>query len=109
MARSSTSNNHEDARRDLKELVDQFSGQDPVLDYIVETCSGIIGFVKTVRESGIEEALTDPANKDLDQDAACVSKILQGVITRNEREDEFGSGRRGRRGSFYRKTPGSAK
>ena len=49
MARSSTSNNHEDARRDLNELVDQFSGQDPVLDYIVETCSGIIGFVKTVR------------------------------------------------------------
>jgi hypothetical protein len=109
MTRSSTSNNYEDARRDRNELVDQSNDQDPVLDYIVETCSGIISFVKTVRESGIAEALTDPANKDLDLDAACVIKILQGVIALNKPEDEFGGGPRVRRGNFYRKTPGSAK
>jgi hypothetical protein len=80
-----------------------------VLDYIVEVCSDIISFVKTVRVSGAEKAFTDPANKDLDLDAYCVSKIFEGVIARNEREDEFAGSRRVRRGNFYRKTPGSAK
>jgi hypothetical protein len=110
MANSSTSNKHEDARRDPNGLMDPvLDYQDPILDYIVEVCSHIISFVKTVRVSGTEKALTDPANKDLDLDAACVGKILQGVSGRNEREDEFRGGRRVRRGNFRRKPPGSTK